>query len=116
MKLLILLLTLSVAGFAADVTGNWNITAPTRNGGEMKVRLSIHADKDSYSGVISNEEGEAVLRDVRVKDGEMTFLVETDKDTYEVAATVSGDIIKGSYKVNKTPGGTFTGTRGQSTT
>ena len=111
MKALFALLTLAMACFASDVTGTWTVSAPTRNGGEMKLTLVIHAGDNSYSGVISNEEGDAVLKDVRVKDAEMTFRIDTDDAHYEVTATVDGNAMKGSYKVNNSPGGTFTATR-----
>jgi hypothetical protein len=111
MKLLIALLTLAIGCYAADVAGKWNVSAPTGNGGEMKLRLVIQADGQSYSGVISNEEGEAVLRDVTVKESAVTFRVETGDAQYEVTATVDGDTIKGSYKVNNSPGVSFIGTR-----
>lgn len=116
MKLLIALFSISMACMAADVTGAWNVRAPARNGGEMKLTLTIQAGKDSYSGVISNDEGEAVLRDIRVKDAEVTFVVETDDARYEVTATVDADAMKGTYKVNNSAGGNFTGTRQRKTT
>jgi hypothetical protein len=111
MKLFIALLTLSAAAYAADIAGNWNISAPTRNGGEMKVRLVIQQSGDSYSGTVSTDEGDAIIKDVRLKDSELVFKVETDERTYEITATVAGNTMKGTYTVDRQPAGSFTATR-----
>lgn len=111
MKLVIAFLTLALGCFAADVAGKWNLSATTSNGAEVKYTLIIESQGGSYSGVISADEGEVVLRDVKVKGGQLSFKVETDDANYEVSATVDGDTIKGAYKVNGNSGGTFTGIR-----
>ena len=111
MKLFIALLTLAIGCFAADVSGKWNISAPTRNGAEVKYRLVIQSQGDSFTGVISSDEGEVALKDVKVKDADLSFRVETDDAHYEVTATVTGDTMKGTYTVNGSQSGTFTGTR-----
>jgi hypothetical protein len=114
MKLAIALLVCAAACLAADPAGKWALTAATPNGGQMKVRLVIEARGDAYTGVVSNSEGEAVLKDLRVKDSEVSFVVETDDARYEVSATVDGDAMKGSYKVNGNSAGNFSGTRERS--
>ena len=111
MKLFIALLTLAAGAYAADITGKWDITAPTRNGGELKVRLVIQQNGDTYSGTVSTDEGDAIIKDVRVKDSEVVFKVETDERTYEITATVSGDSMKGTYTIDRQPAGSFTATR-----
>jgi hypothetical protein len=111
MKLFIAFLTLAISCFAADVTGKWTISAPTRSGAEVKYRLTIQGSAGSYSGIISADEGEVALKDVKVNDAELSFVVETDDAHYEVTATVTGDTMKGGFKINGNAGGSFTGTR-----
>ena len=111
MKLVIAFLALAIGCFAANVTGKWNLSATSADGTEVKYTLIIESQGDSYTGVISADEGEVVLRDVKVKDGQLSFKVETDDANYEVSASVDGDTMKGTYKVNGNSGGTFTGKR-----
>jgi hypothetical protein len=114
MKIPIALLACAFACLAAAPAGKWALTAATPNGGQMKVTLIIQAQADSYTGVISNDEGEAVVKDLRVKDSEVSFRVETDDALYEVSASVDGNAMKGSYKVNGNPAGNFSGARERS--
>ena len=111
MKLVIAFLTLALGCFAADVAGKWSISAARPDGAEVKYMLVIQSQGDSYSGVISSDEGEVALKDVKVKDAQLSFKVETDDADYEITATVDGDTMKGSYKLNGNSGGTFTGRR-----
>lgn len=111
MKLLLISLVFTALCYAADIAGKWNLTAPRPNGAEMKAKLVIQDNGGSYSGLISSEQGDAALKNVQVKDSELTFLVETDEVVYEVKAIIDGDSMKGNFLVNKNPGGSFSGIR-----
>ena len=112
MKLLALFFALVIACAGADVAGKWNIQVPGRDGGEMKFTLTIAKDGDKYTGTIMNDNGEGLaLSDVRVTENELKFKVLADDATYEVTGAVEGPKMKGNFKVNDQPGGTFTATK-----
>jgi hypothetical protein len=112
MKLLALFFTLIFVCAGADVAGKWNLVVPGRDGGEMRFTLSLQQSGDKYTGNIMNENGEGLsLSDVRVTESEVKFKILADDASYDVSATVEGAKMKGNFKVNDQPGGTFTATK-----
>lgn len=112
MKLLTLFLALVAACAGADVAGKWNLVVPGRDGGESRFTLIIQQSGEKYSGSIANENGEGLpLTDVQVSESELKFRVVADEASYDITATVEGARMKGSFKVNDQPGGTFTATK-----
>lgn len=112
MKLLALFFALVFVCTGADVAGKWNLVVPNRDGAEVKFTLNIQQSGEKYSGSIVNENGEAIpLTDVQVAGAEVKFKVVSDEATYDVTATVDGPKMKGAFKVNDQPGGSFTGTK-----
>jgi hypothetical protein len=111
MKLLVLFFAL-VSVCAAGVEGKWNLLVPGRDGGEMRFTLVIQQQGEKYSGNIMNDNGEGMpISDVRVTDSELKFKILADDANYDVSATVEGEKMKGNFKVNDQPGGTFTATK-----
>lgn len=111
MKLLIAFFALVFACSAAEVAGKWNLIVPMRDGGELKAVLMIKQAGSGYTGTISTEQGDAELTEIKVTDSDFTCKIPVDAVTYEISATVTGDSMKGKYKVNDRDGGPFTGTR-----
>ena len=112
MKLLVMFFALVFACAGADVAGKWNIVVPGRDGGEMRFTLTIQQDGEKYSGTIMNDNGEGMpISDVRVSESELKFKILADDANYDIAATVEGDKMKGTFKVNDQPGGNFTATK-----
>jgi hypothetical protein len=111
MKLLLLFLSLVLASPAADIAGKWNVVAPSSDGGALRVQLIIQRTGDTYSGVIVADDGEAPVRDIQLRGPNLAFKIDTDDAAYEIAASVDGDSMKGTYSVNRQAGGHFTAKR-----
>ena len=100
MKLRLVLLSslLTVAAFAADVTGKWAAEVPGRGGNPQKVTMDLKADGDKLTGTISNPQGETAITDGKVSGDTVTFTVtremqgNTIKQNY--TGKLSGDEIK----------------------
>jgi hypothetical protein len=102
-------LVLGICGLAvaqgekADPVGTWKCEYEI---GDMKrmSTLTIKKDGDKLAGTMSwPDQKEAKLKDVRLKDGELTFSAErvvmANKFTVEYKLTINGDKLKGKGAV-----------------
>jgi hypothetical protein len=70
------LLLSSLAAFAADVSGAWNITVDTPNG-PLDVTLNLKQDGDKLTGTVTSQMGDAPITGT-VKDNDLTFTMNMD--------------------------------------
>ena len=102
-------LALGLCGFVsarqekADPVGTWKCEYEI---GDLKrmATLTIKKDGDNYVGTMSwPDQKEAKLKDVKLKDGELTFSAERElvdnKYTVEYRFTINGDKLKGKGAV-----------------
>jgi hypothetical protein len=67
-KLIFLLAALSVAAFAADVTGNWKASLETPNG-TMEFTYVLKADGNTVTGTIQSQMGEMKIDEGKLDHG-----------------------------------------------
>jgi len=99
----------TVAAFAADLSGTWKWTQPGRNGGpgfEQTLRLELKGD--TLTGTMLGMEGpqgkipDVAIADASYKDGTVSFSVTREfngnKRTSKFQGRLEGDTIKGSVE------------------
>jgi hypothetical protein len=104
-------LALGLAGLAtaddkktADVTGTWKWETEF-NGNKRTSTLKLKQDGDKITGAMLGRDGtETKIEDAKLKDGELTFVVNRERDgqkfTVKYAAKIDGDTIKGHAAMN----------------
>ena len=90
---------LSVAAFAADLTGNWKWTTQGRNG-PMEVTAKLQLKDGALTGTVSGRMGDAPIGDATCKDGKVAFTVTREFNGNKIVVKYDG----------KFEGDTITGT------
>jgi len=96
-----ILLALSMAAFAADVTGKWTFEQQGRGGNPTTVTLNLKAEGSSVSGMLSqpgrNGVTESKISDGKIEGNNISFKVSRQMGdntiTIEYMGTVNGDTI-----------------------
>jgi hypothetical protein len=97
-----ILLALSLAAFAADVTGKWTFERPGRNGNTQTVTLNLKSDGGKLTGSVSQpgrggSPMEAQITDGKIDGNNISFKTSMQMGdntmTTEYTGTVSGDSI-----------------------
>ncbi len=96
-----ILLALSMAAFAADVTGKWTFEQQGRGGNPTTVTLNLKAEGSSVSGMLSqpgrNGVTESKITDGKIEGNNISFKVSRQMGdntiTIEYMGTVNGDSI-----------------------
>jgi len=99
-----ILLALSIAVFAADVSGKWVYEQPGRGGGDpVKVTITLKADGGKLTGNVSRPGRDGNAMEMPIKEGtingnDVTFKTEMQMGgnamTSSYTGTVSGDEMK----------------------
>ena len=100
---------LTVAAFAADLSGNWKWTAQGRNG-PMEATAKLTLSKDgTLSGTVSGRMGDAPIGDASFKDGEIAFSVKREFNgtsfVIKYEGKLEGDTITGTIERPNRDGG-----------
>ena len=93
---------LTVAAFAADLTGNWKWTAQGRNG-PMETTAQLTLSKEgALSGTVAGRNGDTPISDASFKDGTIAFAVkrEFNGNTFVIKyeGKLEGDTITGTIE------------------
>ena len=103
-----ILLALSLAAFAADVTGKWTFEQAGRNGNTTTVTLNLKSDGSKLTGTVTRpgrggSPMEAQITDGKIDGNNISFKTSQQMGdntmTTEYSGTVSGDSI--SLKVTR---------------
>jgi hypothetical protein len=89
-KLIFLLAALSLAAFAADVTGNWKASIETPNG-SMEFTYVLKADGNTVTGTMQSQMGEMKLDEGKLDGDKISFSVTADFGKISYAGTVKDD-------------------------
>jgi opacity protein-like surface antigen len=81
-------LSLTVAAFAADVTGKWTAEVPGRGGNAQTTTFTFKADGATLTGTVGTQRGDAPISDGKV-DG--------DKISFSQVLSFNGNEIKMAY-------------------
>jgi len=96
-----ILLALSLAAFAADVTGKWTFEQQGRGGNTQTVTLNLKADGGTVTGTVvrpgRNGNMEAQISDGKIEGDHISFKTSQQMGdntiTIEYSGTISGDSI-----------------------
>ena len=105
------MMVLPVGVYAANVTGEWNLSVETPNGAGTPT-LILKQDGETLTGTYKGRFGEAPLKGT-IKDNAIKFTVTINVQgqdlEIEYAGTVDGDSMKGKAKFGDMGEGAFTG-------
>ena len=92
---------LSVAAFAADLTGSWKWTTQGRNG-PLEVTARLQLKDGALTGTVSGRMGDAPIGDATFKDGKVAFTVTREfngnKIVVKYDGKLEGDTINGTIE------------------
>ena len=93
-----LALLLSVAAYAADVTGKWTAEVAGRNGQTRTQNFTFNADGAKLTGTLGGPQGDTAIADGKIDGDNISFTVtrEFNGNSMKLSYTgaVSGDEIK----------------------
>src|SRR5258707_1029271 len=105
------MMVLAASVYAANVTGEWNLTEETPNGTGTPT-VTFKQDGETLTGTYKGRFGEAPLKGT-IKDNAIKFTVTINVQgqdlEIEYAGTVDGDPMKGKAKFGDMGEGAFTG-------
>lgn len=93
---------LTVAAFAADLSGSWKWTAQGRNG-PMETTAKLALSKEgALSGTVSGRNGDSPIGDASFKDGKVAFTVKREFNgnsfVIKYEGQLEGDTITGTIE------------------
>ena len=110
-----LLLCVSFAVLAADVTGKWTAQVPSRQGAAREQTFNFKADGDKLTGTISGRQSDIAIMDGKISGDTISFTVKMEYGGNSVeqkyTGTVSGDEIKFKREGGRGPAREFTAKR-----
>lgn len=85
--------------------GEWEYTAPTQDGGEMNVVMTIEKTEDAYSGYLSSDMGSVDLQDLVIKESDFAASFEIGGYVITMKGAFEGDTYTGTsaYEENEWP-------------
>jgi len=95
----LLLLSASLAAFAADVAGAWKLSYTTENGLQREALLDLKVDGDSLTGTVSSSRGSAQIEDGKIRGNEISFQLVRKGNGDEIAVRYRGRIEAGTMKL-----------------
>lgn len=97
--LLSILLAITVAASAADVTGKWLASIAGRNGQAREQSFNFKADGAKLTGTVSGRQGaETTIADGKIDGDNISFVVKMERNGNTIeqkySGTISGDELK----------------------
>lgn len=85
--------------------GEWEYTAPTQDGGQMDVIMTIEKTEDVYSGYLSSDMGSVDLQDLIIKEGNLRASFDIEGYVLTMKGAFEGDTYNGvtNYDGNEWP-------------
>jgi hypothetical protein len=102
-RLLLLMLTLAMAAFAADLTGSWKGSMETPMG-TIENTVVLKADGANLTGSIQSQMGELKIENGKVDGDKITFSASMEMGTLNYSGVVKGDEIKLTITFGDMPG------------
>ena len=87
-------LLLTIAAFAADVTGKWTAQVPARDGQTREATFTFKAEGDKLTGTMSGQQGDRPISEGKISGDTVSFVVETQRGKQTYTGTLAGDEIK----------------------
>ena len=104
----IFLLALCVAAFAAEIDGKWTgqVQGPQ---GAMDVTITLKADGEKLTGTLSNQMGDAAIKEGSIKDNNVAFKVDREFNGTKFTVAYKGKLAGDELKLTRTIEGDFGG-------
>jgi hypothetical protein len=87
-----------------NITGNWKYSLTTPGGQTFEPTLKLRQDGDKITGVLIFGQNEAAISDGKIKDGEVSFKIDRERDgqtfTTKYTGKAEGEAIKGKLNSN----------------
>jgi opacity protein-like surface antigen len=93
---------LAVVVQAADVTGKWTGSVPTRDGGTREATFNFKQDGEKLTGTMTGPQGDIELKDGAVKGDDVSFLVAMSFGGNEVKLNYKGKVAGDEIKFTRT--------------
>jgi hypothetical protein len=110
-----MLLCVTFAVLAADVTGKWTAQVPSRQGGTREQTFNFKADGDTLTGSVSGRQSDSAIMNGKISGDTISFTVKVQYGDNAVeqkyTGTVSGDEIKFKREGGQGPAREFTAKR-----
>lgn len=88
----------------ANITGTWKYTLTTAGGQTFEPTLKLKQEGDKVTGSVAFNQNEAAIMDGKIKEGEVSFKVERERDGQTVSSKytgkLDGDTLKGKINSN----------------
>jgi hypothetical protein len=97
---LLLACTLSLSAFAADIAGQWNLTAKDPDGNEIKAQMVLKNEDGKLSGAIGSPERMSPLTAVEFKDHVFTCKLMYGDNQVSLKLTLDGDTLTGNWSTD----------------
>ena len=105
LTLLSLLLCLTMAALAADVSGKWVAQVPGRNGQTREQSMTFKADGATLTGTVSGRQGaEVAISDGKVDGDNISFVVKMEVNGNSIVQKYSGMIAGDELKMKREGG------------
>lgn len=92
-RMLLVLLTYTIATWAADVTGQWAATAEGPNGA-MQRTFSLKAEGTKLSGeTVSSFTGKSTIEDGKIEGDNLTFTIKAKIQDNEMTLSYKGKVV-----------------------
>jgi hypothetical protein len=99
---------IATAARAADdksAAGTWTWTFTRQSGEKTEVTMKLKQEGDKLTGTITGPGGDTEIKEGKIKDGEVTFKVERERNgttfTVNYKGKLEGDTIKGKSEVTR---------------
>ena len=89
---LVLLLTVTAAAFAADITGRWLGRVSTPNG-EIELVYNFTVDGETLTGALTTQFGDLPLQDGKIQGETLSFTMTFGENPVAYTGVVRGDTI-----------------------
>lgn len=102
---ILLVASLSLVGLAADISGTWEITYQTPEGGEMALEMSIEQDGENIKVTMEGMQGEEMVGEGTFKDNkaEWSVTVSTPNGDFTInyTGTLEEDTLSGEADIGE---------------
>ena len=102
--LLSLLLALTMAAAAADVTGKWVAQVPGRNGQAREQTFNLKADGANLTGTVSGRQSDTAITNGKIDGDKISFAVKMDRGGTAVEQKYSGTLAGDELKMKREGG------------
>ena len=104
MRALIALLSLSIAAFAADVSGTWTGQAPGRGGVIVTQTYTFKVEGSKLTGTVAGPAGELPINDGKVAGDKISFSQSTTGRAMNVTLRYTGLVKGDTIEMRRTAG------------